>query len=690
LQCGELLNAIKLNISNLWTWIVNKLSSGGAVAMQLKMFPKLEDKMSIYLEEVIKTLPFGGLFVSLVEIKRDVDEGNFNWLKAVTRIGFHCIWELLPTWFLLKLILLPIRILIHVKANNYLKDLDQKHTKRVKLPETVRLGPILTVQSEDRYDTPVQDFTMPRYVTTVEPTIFKEIPPPIWECYEFAKTNLPDPNPYFIGNSHDGGSYPAKSTVNFVRAIEDRGYQPLPKKDLDNKFKIVFDETMQRLSKKMTYKQIDFEEWAQKSDKYHFYKHFYEKVGMDYDKIVFKWELQLKLNEMLFKEKPRIIHATDPTYTVIVGPMMASIQDALKDKGYGVFNGYTDLKDVFGLDKPFYVLYASCHTNIVEEFFTRSLEDPNAYFLAVVGDDTALTHLTKVLAMDMSRFDSTQNAWYHQSFARHMFPSHTDENGERTAFYPMAERAYRTQQNAPTTYTPPEAKTGNRPKSQNVPPVNGLKTGCMETSISNTVLMTISVALALLHGGNKSFTKVIPQYLQEVCGFLPKSNISTLKEGFEFLKKGWIVSHNKVKCIPLLSNFGKLGKSEKDFRTIVPNGKYKSMAQASVDFDYGMINSMFERNSFPMMIDLFTYYEKEITVSRSFQVLDPDHAYKFTHKGASMVTDDEVLDYWTRRYEITPDDVYTVFEDLKKNCHDRPRRYKNLTLSRALDVDYGR
>jgi hypothetical protein len=665
---------------------LDKLAEIVQIPISMKAFPRMSDKMSILLEELIKTIPFvpGGLCIALIEIKNDFENLEFSWKKVFQRLLFHASSDLLLMNPILKLITLPLRIAFHYIWNERVK---KSRATTMVVPTMVDnrvYRDILPDNTSSRCEP-----ERPRFTTIEVSTEFVDLGEDIKSAKEFAISHPKPSIPWYVGNSQVGGSYPAKNTANFYRAVQERCYQPYVLNRLEDSFQRNYKTTLQKLIATMEYPHVTYAEWSHGKPKKKIYDSYKEQLEKQLIEARYEWNLSLKTNELIFKEKPRVVHAMDETVTVQLGPPMESIARALKDEHAGVFNGKNDLKGVFGTRSSFYVLYASTFSDAIEAFFTKALHDQDAYYLAVVGDDSALVHNGKVLSMDMSRFDSTQNPFFALLFDMFVFPKDV---------YPQEYEVYVKQCSAPTYYTIPEETIGNRRSNKvHIPRVHGLRTGCPETSISNTILIALVIALAIKEWENcksdVSLNAYVERYMEKQAGFIPKATVNTLEEGFEFLKKGWVPFESHIRMIPLLSNFAKVGKSEKDPRHIVPDGWNKTYAQASMDFDYGMLNSMFAEGADVLTTSILNWYKDKVKVKEGYVVLDPDHVYKLCPRvlgNRNPVDYQTMFSYYYNRYGIDDKAVMEIIDLIKCPVELRPRMYNNEHLSRAIDKDYGR
>jgi len=640
---------------------------------QMKAFPHLKDEISIALEELIKTLPLGGFCIFAIEMYQDVKSGKFNSLRCLQRAVFHCIWELVPFNIIFKLLTLPLRLVIHYYWNK-IASIN---------PELVIYNPMLSEKLSQVSDVPyslsLNGTSYPRYFAQcpVEIQYYKEVHQTL---KNYAEVQV---NPMRLmstavhyHNAQAGGVFVGKSTRNFLYAFQERNCKPYPKERLSQKTKIAFELAGEKLLELLTphYQKVSFEEWSAKSDKKTMYENAMKALEGNWNNIKYGWSVQLKTNELTFKSKPRTIFAADNSYVVVAGPMVYSLQLAMK---YGPLSGRVDLKDVFGLSRSLYILYASVGAPEIEEFFTRAASDPEAFYFAIVGDDSSGVMKHTVLSADMTAFDCSQHQWYHEHWFRNFLPNH---------LYPDEFDVYLKQYHAKE-YT----RVVESDEVIELPKRNGLRTGCLETSVSNTLLMATSIGCALKASLANNWPDSIVQYLQDECGFQPKSNVTSLCNGFEFLKRGWIeTSEHGVVCVPLLSNFCKLGKSEKSLASLVPGSWWKSDAQMSIDFDLMMLNSMFKFGNNPFTDEIFLFLRKNAWVGEELEYKDVDWMYKLQGKSDKSVTEHDILSFWCARYEITAEDIKDACLDICASLYWRPRIYNNATLSRALDVDYGR
>lgn len=656
----------------------------GPVLMQA--YPQVRMEISIVIEELIKTLPFGGLWVSFVETHNDIKYGKFSFLTMIKRIVFHNAHELIPFGSLGKLLSLPFRIAFHYGFNKVMKLRGEQRVDFQEMYPDIHREPTLNkyVNGEEG-DLKLISMIVPRY-TTVE-SIESVIPMPI-ELQNAAQyvdhvSTETQKGTYAMNMAAVRTFFPAKNSKNFMECAKKRQYQGTVLKDITQSTKELYCAIAEPLQNTMEFEPVTFEQWANKSPKKQLYFSARAQLQGSYTNVKYGWKMLLKFNELGQKNVGRTFFATDPTYTVAVGPMMNTIQETMKN---GLFSGKVDWGEILHCGFRIYVLYASVGSPEIEEFYTRAYHDQGAFYLAVVGDDTGLTQKWRVLCMDMSRFDSTQVKWFHWLFKQLLPRNLFDEEY----------RVYEKQQDSPIHYTMKEDENAK----VRMPKPFGLYTGCMETSISNTWIMALTIVCGLIWAAKAGYitkwTEWVPDFAKERAGFIPKANVTTMFEGFEFCKKGWILSSAtggiRVSCIPLLSNFHKLGKSERDPHQIVPYGKLLSDNQVSIDFDYLMLRSMFEKESSPWMIDLFTQYERMISnkwlLEKFAKPMGPDEAYKINQKGASKVHDNEMFEYWMRRYEITIDDISEIKRQLTN--WDRPRIYLCTVLEKVVDIDYGR
>lgn len=650
-------------------------------------FPALEMKYSVLLEELIKTVPLGGIAVALKEMYMDHKLKTLTWTKFLKRMAFHNVQLLLPQSILLNLLTLPLRYFVHYKYNKYVLDT----TVRVDFDNLYPLedrGPRMNQVSDEEHTLPLETSAVTRHQVMYipEPELIREkVQEGIYavempsELYDRAREGLENQvnskNKVHMHNQFLARTgYPMKNSANFINFALKRQYQAPTIKEVRPFIKTVFKQVGKALCDSLDYEQITFDQWAENSPKKQLYKKAEEQVNGDYDNVKYHWTLQTKINESGSQEIGRTYFSTDLSYTVTVAPMIYSLQQAMKK---GPFSGKLNWQTFYPkLPKPTYVLYAATRCDEVEEFLTKGAQDPTAVYIALVGDDSSVLYAHQVASCDFSRYDSTQHPWFHKLFTRFL-PGH---------LYQREFEVYQKQQTAPIYYEPPE--DGNRRIV--MPQTSGLKTGCMETSVSNTLLTALTIVSAIIDEpsivGESLDAEKITSFMK-LCGFIPKMNVTKIQDGFEFLKRGWVTnSAGKIVCVPLLSNFAKLGKCEKDPKTLVPFGKIKSLQQCSIDFDYMMLNSMFARDSFPYLTELFEFYDEHRTVSKEEKL--SEEPYKLHSQHAGKVRDSVVFKWWMQRYSINKLEIDSIFSKLRNL--DRPACHSSPTMVHILDVDYGR
>jgi hypothetical protein len=639
---------------------------GGAGVPSMKAFNWMNDRAAVIIEELLKMIPGLGLLISVKEIIDDWRKGKLTVRMALGRIIFHNWHEILPFWA--KLLTLPLRMLWHSVWNS----------KSKKFFGSVVEAPLMKM-TYDKREPPITEFTVIHHKPTFPrfPESEKVEIPENMKKERFITNMLDDVvedprNPVFVSctvaSSNSAG---VKNGNNFISAYLKRNIQDRPVKNLERQHV----EKMYMIANfwkgKLDMQEVDTLEWIN-SKNHGAKKEMYRKAWEEFLKtgdIDYKATLNLKYDEIVMKHMMRTICAFDNSYVVNVAPTIASCSNALKK----LFNGYNNLSKS---DKyTFHICYA---TGMTSDELSKIIDDNNIqseiphFLLLVLGDDSALIRDDKVLCCDFSRYDSTQHSEQHEVFRR-MFT--TKENFDKIEML-------RKCADAPTNMFNKDSQ------EKYVVPTNGLKTGCMETSVSNTTITAISYALGL-HVAmitNKDPFDFIPSFLKDKCGFLPKASYQNLNTGFEFLKTIFILQSDRIVSLPLLSSMAKLGKFLKNPKLIVPFAKIKNNHQIAIDSIMMQLKGKGNLQNIP---GFKRWYNKIERMSQPFlpELTLLSHQLKLT---GFPVHEDTIAIAYQSRYGLEWQSVDSFFEQLSKlELEDYPVTYTSTVVQQAIDVDYG-
>jgi len=632
--------------------------------LSMKAFTWMNDKASVIVEELLKLIPGLGLVISVKEAIDDWKKGKLTVTGALGRIVFHNWHEILPFWA--KLLTLPIRMAWH-----YVWNKSAKESKTIL--ETMK------DMTYDRREPPITEFTVtnhestfPRFPKSEHVDIPESIPDK-----RFINTMLEDVtedprNPVFVcctvASSNVAG---VKNGNNLVSAYLKRNIQDRPIKALKSNHVKRMYQISNFWKEKLDLKEVNTWDWINAKNhgsKKVMYTKAYQTFLLTGD-IDYKATLNLKFDEIIMKNMMRTICAFDNSYVVNVAPTIASCSNALKK----LFNGYNNLSK--SGKYTLHILYA---TGMTSDEICKVIDDNNIesstphYFLMVLGDDSALIRDTKVLCCDFSRYDSTQHDDHHEVFRRTFT---TPWNYDKIEMLRKAATA-------PTQMFDPNS--GNKYIVQTV----GLKTGCMETSVSNTYITALSYALGLhiatIEG--KDPLLYIPEFLEKDCGFLPKANIQDLNTGFEFLKTIFILQQDRIVSLPLLSCMAKLGKFLKKPSLIVPFSKLKNDHQIAVDAIMMQLKGKGNLHNIPGFVK---WYNKVDSMSQPFlpELTLLSHQLKLT---GFPVHKDTIATAYESRYGLDWQSVEFFFEMLADlELEDYPVTYTSTVVQRAIEVDYG-
>jgi len=214
-----------------------------------------------------------------------------------------------------------------------------------------------------------------------------------------------------------------------------------------------------------------------------------------------------------------------------------------------------------------------------------------------------------------------------------------------------------------------------------------LKTGCVETSVSNTFITALSYAQGLSCAYDKGLDPFdyIPKYLEKRCGFLPKASYQHLETGAEFLKTIFIYQAEEIVALPLLSCLAKLGKFLKEPRLIVPFSKIKNDHQIAVDSIFMQLKGKGNLENVP---GFKRWYNKIQSLSQP--LLPEIKGNNWNVKLSHYVHVDTIETAYNSRYGLDWNSVDYFFEQLaENNLEDYPLTYSSTVVQRAIEIDYG-
>jgi len=625
----------------------------------MKLFNWMNDTLCVVLEEILKCIPGIGLCIAIKELIDDYRNKKLSIRSAFLRLIFHNWQELLPFWA--KMLTLPFRILWHMKWNF--------HSKQ---------NEILLRSEYDRKVSPINEFEIVDHLDSYArfPQSAPIQVPDIVKGTEFVETMLEDTeedirNPVCTtANALLPNGAMVKNGNNLINAYLKRNIQEQPLRKLTKEIVYKYEYMAQFWKKKLELEEVDTIKWinspnhgSKKAMYMRAYKQFQEDGIIEY-----RGTVSLKLDEILYGTG-RTITAFDNSYVVNVAPVIASYSDGLKK----LFNGYNDLSRCPGV-YTLHILYA---TGMTSEQIAKVTQDNNYtstiphYFLKVLGDDSALLHDQVSLCCDFSRYDSTQHPEHHEAFRTMLLTSWNEDqvnmlrkaaNANSQMFHPKTHAKYTI-------------------------PTRGLKTGCVETSVSNTTVTALSYAIALEHAilHKEDPFLSIPIFLKEKCGFLPKASIQHITTGEEFLKTIFIMQNGNIVTMPLLSSLAKIGKFLHEPRLMVPMSKLKSKSQIAVDATYMQLVGKGDMDTLP---GYNLWYTKLKSMSQPF-LSGIKNDWSVVIRNKDPVTEDTMDIAYETRYGLSYHEVLPLFEGLASaNLEDYPFNYSSTVLQRAVEVDY--
>lgn len=640
---------------------------------RMSMFPSLNPLTSAVLEEIIKLAPLGGLVITIKECLDLREQGGFTWYIALTKALFHNWHELLPVW--VKVLSLPIRILIHY-GWNWMVAKAKKITKPIEdLIDNEKMPVPHSDWHVTSHESKQKRYAQSDYVSP-SPKLLKEVPEVLEMIEEVVEGNN---GPIYITASPDVGNVAGhKNGNNLLMAYCKRNIQTKLLKKLSPSTVLGYTHAVEWWKPKLDQKELTVQEWIDQPNhaaKKQLYQRAYNKYLED-GLINYKAKLNLKYDEVTFKKLMRTICAFDNSYVVNVAPAIASYSKALKQ----FWNGYNNCarpEDKFTL----HILYATGMSTqdmakVMHDNYLYSLSSPKPhYFLAVLGDDTALAIKKVVCCCDFSRYDSTQNKHQHEAFRNMM----------STPWNLDSIRHLRSAAKAPVKMTSPT--TG---KTYTVP-TEGLKTGCPETSVSNTTVTALAVYTSLrkIYQTREEHSDEVFLELEKLLGtdhgFIPKASIQSYETGMEFLKNLFVLQDSNIVVVPLLSSIVKVGKFLTEPRLIVPFSRFKSKAQIRVDATWMQFLGKGNYENTPCFRRWFNKLKSLATTGSRYRT--NYHGITYSSLNVHIDTLDKVYQH---RYQLDYNTVDQMFLQLSlKNLEDYPFTYSASALTKAVEVDYG-
>lgn len=643
-----------------------------------KLFPHMTNLDNAFIEQLIKLVPGMGLVIAGIEITRD--RNLLTWGQIIEKLIFHNLQELIP--LPIRPFLLPVTTFIHWGIDT-LKDWFRLKPKK-KREWVTKIYP----EHGNRREPPAEVFKIvdnlqgfKRFNESEAVEIpLDNINLNVLEHWK-TDTQPKSDNPVFITANAMVGNVAGNPTMNnLVSAYYKRNAQARPLDQISSATKKSYYSAAKTMVNLMNYEHIDTLEWINKPNhgsKIKLYTDAYDRV-LKGEPIDFRAKLNLKMDEILFKPMMRTICAFDNTYLVSVAPALNAVANALKK----IWDGYTNVSN----DQRFtlHILYADGKSaETISRITTwntthKNLDGRPHYFLKVLGDDSALYRELKSLACDFSRYDSTQHKFQH-SMVRYIIGklagNEISDLLDKAASAPLYMNHYHSK---------------NKLKVSQ----NGLKTGCPETSLSNTILTGISylVALSNYHDSLEddiSFEESIVDTLKNKCGFLPKPVSMNLQTGVEFLKTIFILQDDKVVALPLLSIFGKLGKSLTDPLILMKQYKTLTYPQKCLEVTYAQLQSRGNLHFIDGYSTLMRSFQSKSTKKMSMKSLIALKRHGLQFEGSMNVTSDTVSTAYEHRYGVT----YNTFQSFinsfcRVHVNHYPFSYTSTIINKAVEKDY--
>jgi len=647
----------------LWLWFRSKLPNG------FHAFKSLHPVTSAVVEELIHLLPFGGTGMAIYEGIQDVKNGE-DLSTIMMKWALHITADLVTTP--IKLMLFPFRLAGHVAWNwynnpkrgfNHVRELFALNKKPYVYEDNqVPSGHIVNKEYRDLYATST-DIPQPEGAPNLE---------------SLKLDDTIDTNPVYITmNLECSNTACSKNGNNISNAIYKRNLQEYPLDKISDttkkQIKLWSQHVIKMLPEPETKGDIELD-WIN-LDNHGSKKAMYMKAREERDKsgeIIYSSSISQKRDEVTFQPSARSITAYHNSYVVTVAPYIHKISKSMST----LFDGKTNVSK-----NPLFKLYVKYASNSIDEELTlvikyhKEANESDSYLLCVLGDDTKLLmQFGKTANCDFKRYDSTQHSEWHQAYRDIYTNFGWQEIREHL------EKAYD---------TPTKLYIGE--ESYTIP-CKGLKTGCPETSTSNTFITTIGTLMAIDGWYVSKSRKTLPDYIEDFyrtkCGWLPKMNTGCLQFGSEFLKHIFIEQGDQIVVVPLLSTMAKIGKFNTNPYNFVPNARIKSYPQVCVDATYMQIKGKGNWDRIPGFKILFDHFTRMVSIDTLGKYIrDP---YKVELKIETEVEWNTIASAYNNRYWIDVDDWLYPFKALTKyKLEQFPFVYNYDTWSQAVASDYG-
>lgn len=632
---------------------------------------------SAALEEILKIIPI----VPLIMTFQEMSQGGFSLLSLVKALAIHAPVELLT--FKMKILSMPFRLAAHTLWNWWLwnKELALQNHNALMLPrrkisdfvERVeeRSVEILRQDNIEVVDVPFlsEGVDIRRVDYQSELADLKLLPKNIRRQYRDtggSKQNvlaLLTPNIPILA---------ANNTVhNLLHSICFRNLQPQKPSKIVNG---VLRDCASLLRKTFFHnkdKNTSIEDWINLPNhtgpKKKLYETAYaERLLKPEDEIPVSSTIALKFDEVVRKSKFRTIIAFHGHFVIEMGPRIYDFACDLKES----WNGYRIHEFAHAKVILFYAtgVRTSDIVDVLQNWYPIRHD---VHLMMFLGDDSLYLYKDSYRACDFSRYDSTQ-----RPELRKLFLDLFEKNQGRK-------------------YGELLRKVDAAPVSvviETVPYqfyVNGLKTGCPHTSVSNTTLTGAMFLFCLLLSDHSIKNKKLNSRwdFMEKFGVIPKWTVGSIYDGFEFLKHGFIFYAQTPYCVPLIGRLFKFGKFMKDLDLMVgtPYRKssdyYKSRILLKAQYD-----SMGEFDNTPfwsLVSDALKKYDSSVELPNMY------HNVRYQARRMPDTLDAMHL-FYKCRYGLFENQIESIFDTLVVAINSDYVRvlWNDPNFNVAVEVDY--